>query len=1685
MTITKILNEFRENSDSPRELGDKFERLMLTYLKTDPIYKEYFSQVWMWMDFPKRGNMPDTGIDLVAVIRDTGDYCAIQCKCYGEDQTLEKSDIDSFFTASGTNLFKKRMIISTTNKWSKNALAALDGQQIPVIRATIYDLANSPIDWEQFSLENPDHLELKPKKKIRPHQQTALEKVLTGFQTGNRGKLIMACGTGKTFTALKIAENFPKENNLILFLVPSISLLSQTLREWTAESDINFHSIAVCSDVNVGKSKQKSKNDDLADITVNDLAFPATTNAHDIIKSYRAFNTPQPPLETGALNSPPLQGGVRGGLTVIFSTYQSIQAIADAQKQGLPEFDLIICDEAHRTTGVTIAGEDESYFVRVHNQDFIKAKKRLYMTATPKVYDPDAKNQAQENDVLLCSMDDVDLYGQEFHRLNFGEAVSAGLLSDYKVMVLAVDKNFVNATFQQQISDGKYVLNLDDKAKIIGCWNGLAKRILNDEEGDDTEDKTPMKRAVAFCRTIEDSEKIVKLFAKNINDYQKLNPEDETVLQCELQHVDGKQNALQRNEKLAWLKAEPPLTPPYQGGEWDTSLTPASQGGEWDTSLTPGTRGGNSGNICRILSNARCLSEGVDVPALDAVIFFTPRNSVVDVVQSVGRVMRKAEGKKYGYIILPVSIAADIPPEIALKDNEYRVIWQVLQALRSHDERFNDTINKIELNKRRPDKINIIGVGGKTENNGRGERPFAPTYKQLELNFPIEEWRNAIYAKIVTKCGNRRYWEDWAKDVAKIADTHISRIKALLVGANGRSPLQSEAKKVFDEFITGLHQNINPNVTEDEAIEMLSQHLITKPVFDALFEGYEFTKYNPVSQTMQRMLDVLEGQSLQKEVKTLDKFYQSVRERASGIDNAEGKQRIIIELYDKFFRAAFPRLVERLGIVYTPVEVVDFIIKSADFALKQEFGVGLTDEGVHILDPFTGTGTFMVRLLQSGLIKPEDLQRKFSYELHCNEIVLLAYYIAAINIEEAYHFVVQTSPLTPLLRGEGNNENSPISASERGVGGVRSYQPFNGIVLTDTFQMFENAGYLLESIFPENNQRVINQKQRDITVIIGNPPYSAGQTSENDGNKNLKYENLDQKIANSYAKHSTATLKNSLYDSYIRSFRWASDRIKDQGIVCFVSNGSFIDNNAMDGFRKCLVDEFTSIYCFNLRGNQRTSGEQSRKEGGKIFGSGSRATIAIIFLIKNSSKKSENKVFYHDIGDYLSQKEKLDIIKNFGDISTMKWQEITPNENYDWINQRNDDFESFISLGDKKDATTKTIFDVYSMGVKTNRDNWVYNFSHQLVINNMTRMIDFYNQQVEEFKNHLKGQTLTNAEQRKKQVENFIDTDPKKISWSGELKDDCGKLIIHAFNPSEVVKSMYRPFCNQAYYYNKDLNNRLYQMPKIFPNPNLENLVICISGIGGSKEQSTLILNTLADQNMQHSGTQCFPLYTYEKQSELGELFATATTEQYTKKENIPDSIFKEYQQKYEDTTISKEDIFYYIYGVLHSPEYKQRFASDLKKMLPRIPFTADFWTFSQAGRELAYYHLNYETIEPYELEEFKKELYLDHQDYQVEKMVFGKNKNGLDKTIIIYNSKLTLSQIPLEAYEYIVNGKSALEWIMERYKVTKDKDSGIINDPNHWSENPRYIVDLVKRIVRVSLETVRIVKSLPALNEW
>lgn len=1624
-TVHSILEQFREDARHNRDLGDRFERLIRRYLELDPLYTDRFSHVWMYNDFPHKGHVGDVGIDLVAEERATGEYCAIQCKFYLPEHTLSKEDIDSFFTASGKSQFTSCIIVSTTDRWGKNAEDALRNQSKPVSRLRVEDLDQSPVDWSKFDPNRPQDLGLRARKRPREHQRNAIADVMAGLSEADRGKLIMACGTGKTFTALALAETISPTGH-VLFLVPSLSLLSQALREWTAEATGPVRSLAVCSDTQMGMRKEKGA-DDWADIYTWDLAFPATTSAKEITEQYAALRgTSEPTAEPR--------------MTVVFSTYQSLKAVSDAQKAGLPEFDLIICDEAHRTTGVTLTGEDESEFVKVHDGSFLRGKKRLYMTATPRIYSDDTKVKAKEADVALCSMDDDAIYGEELHRLGFGEAVSKGLLSDYKVLVLAVDEKYVSKTFQRQIADANNELNLDDAVKITGCWNGLQKRLLQASPVGLEDDTGPMRRAVAFSRTIKDSKAFTEKFAQLIEAYRETHLEEENILHCELSHVDGTFGAMRRNALLDWLK-EP--SPP---------------------------------DTCRILSNARCLSEGVDVPALDSVLFLNPRNSVIDVVQSVGRVMRRVDGKKYGYIILPIGIPADMEPEDALKDNEkYKVVWQVLQALRAHDDRFNATVNQIELNKQRPDNIQVIGVGeSETGDPGDGDSKHTNRVLQGAFLFPhLDEWKDAIYARIVLKCGDRRYWESWAKDVAVIAERHTDRIKLLLESGEPRH------KTAFADFLAGLRMNINPSITGDDAVEMLSQHLITRPVFDALFENYAFTQHNPVSLAMQTMLDTLEDQALEKETVTLEKFYASVRERASGIDNAEGRQRIVIELYDKFFRTAFPKVAERLGIVYTPVEVVDFIIRSVAETLQSEFGCSIGNEEVHIIDPFTGTGTFIVRLLQSGLIPSEDLARKYRNELHANEIVLLAYYIAAINIEAAFHGV----------RG------ASIRAKEiEGTEGSEGYVPFEGIVLTDTFQLSETSSDMEEKMFPENNRRVTRQKQSPIRVVIANPPYSAQQESENDNNKNFNYPTLDARIRSTYAAKSNAKLLKNLYDSYIRAIRWASDRIGNRGIVAFVTNGSFIDSNNMDGLRASLADEFSTISVFNLRGKARTSGEERRTEKGNVFGAGTRTSVAITLLVKNSVKQGLCELLYHDIGDYLSREEKLAIIKAFQSVGGIsregKWQRLKPNDAYDWIAQRDPSFAFFVPLGDKEDVAAQVVFAIYSLGVVTNRDAWAYNMSTPMLESNIRSMIKTYNTEREQYQLKCRSKTKDSWPE----IETIVDADPKRISWTRALKADAKRDKPLEFEGHSMTLSMYRPFVKQWLYFSRRLNEMVYQMPKLFPTSLHENIVIAATGIGSTKDFSVLASRTLPDLEM-ISKAQCFPLYLYEKDiPQEGGLISVPPqgelVDGYWRRRAITDAILADFSAAY-GPEVEKEDIFYYVYGVLHSREYRARFASDLKKMLPRIPFTretADFWKFSQAGRDLAEWHLNYETVEPWPVEEYSPGLSLDpDKDFLVQKMTFGRKDKQVDKTTIHYNSRVSLVGIPLEAYDYVVNGKPALEWIMERYQITVDKESGIRNDPNDWSREhnqPRYIIELLRRIVRVSIETMKIVNGLPALNE-
>jgi predicted helicase len=1633
-SLQKLLDSYRQAATTEREKGTYFEELILCYLRNEATYRDLYSDVWAYSDWAKLQGLDarDTGIDLVAKTSGTGEYHAIQCKLYAEDYRLQKGDIDSFFTASGKKPFTHRIIIATTDKWSEHAEDALQNQQPPVSKIDLHDLENSQIDWSHYHAKSKPTL--KTKKQLRDHQRFALDAVKRGLSDADRGKLIMACGTGKTYAALKIAESLAGAGKRVLFLVPSLNLLSQTLTEWTQESDIPLHSFAVCSDSDVGKKRKKD--DDTVETFTHELRYPATT-------------------EPARLSAEMSKRHDAQHMSVVFSTYHSIDVISRAQHEhGLENLDLIICDEAHRTTGATFDSEDESTFVKVHYSEYIRSAKRLYMTATPRIYGDSAKATAEKDNVALCSMDDENLYGKELFVITFSEAVKRELLVDYKVIVLAVEEAHINRRLQNLLKDENNQLKVDDAAKIIGCWKALSKQGLAD---DLVGDAAAMQRAVAFCQVIEvtkggkahkvSSKQIAGMFQAVVEAYQESEEFEQIVrLNCEAEHVDGSMNASEKETKLDWLKAELPE------------------------------------NTCRILSNVRCLSEGVDVPALDAVLFLTPRNSQVDVVQSVGRVMRNAPGKKRGYVILPVVIPVGVEPHEALNDNKtYAVVWQVLQALRSHDDRFDAMVNKLDLIGKDTSKMEVIAITDKIQkkqekspkgktNGEAGKGGFSigePAPKrytkedQFDLQFEIGEIERAIYAKLVQKVGNRHHWEDWANDIAKIARTHIDRITAIL-----DNPDNTKEREAFTAFAAELRDDLNDSITDGEIIEMLAQHLITKPVFDSLFEDYSFAQHNPMSLAMQAVLDILQEHNLNKEADTLQSFYDSVKMRAEGIENATGKQKIVVELYDKFFRNAFPKMTERLGIVYTPVEVVDFIIHSVNHILQTEFGQTLGSKGVHILDPFTGTGTFITRLLQSGLITPEQLPYKYQNEIHANEIVLLAYYIAAINIEAVYHSIV------------GGN-----------------YQPFEGICLTDTFQLYEKED-LVDALLEQNSARRKRQKKLDIRVIMGNPPYSVGQSSANDNNQNVAYPNLDIRIADTYAAESMMTSVKNLYDSYIRSIRWASDRIGNSGVIGFVTNAGWIESNSSDGLRRCLVEEFSNIYVFHLRGNARTSGELRRKEKDNVFGMGSRAPIAISLLVKNPAAQQQGQIYFHDIGDYLSLEEKLGKISSFASVAGITaasgWQCITPDMHGDWLSQRDDSFSQHIVLGDKKGDALK-LFDNFSLGVATARDIWCYNASKATVTDNMSRMIEFYNSEAERFNQTFAG---LDKKAREAKVDDFIDTDRTQISWERGLKQELVKDRRFAFDKSCLIQSQYRPFTKQWLYFNRRFNAMVYQMPRIFPDATAENRVISISNIG-AKSFSLLITNAVPDLQMHFNG-QCFPLYLYsdsesefeDTESKNADLFAAPEKKAgRQRRDALTDEGLAHFQSAYPGEQISKEDVFYYVYGLLHSPDYRERYADNLSKELPRIPrvkTAADFWAFSNAGRKLAELHLNYETVEPYPLK-IESRGKLTDADYRVEKMKYGKNGKDKDLTTLHYNDKITLTGIPLEAYDYIVNGKPALDWVMERQCVKTDKESGIVNDANDWAVetmgNPKYPLELFLRVVTVSMETMKIVNNLPALD--
>lgn len=1216
-----------------RHKGSLFEKISKQFLQEHDSANEYES-IDLWNDWKLRGNERDKGIDIV-ITTSNKEYIAVQCKFH--QNSISYNDISPFLTqlqsGVGEVRFKKGIIISTSNLTSE-ALKAIEqirstGMGIDIDEITEEDFIYSQIDWEKFDpTKTEDEIPLCDKKRPRPHQTEAIEKTKEYFSNPKnaRGKLIMACGTGKTYTSLKIMEAL--DPKITLFLAPSIALLSQTFREYAQEKSDPFYASIVCSDDKTGKSKDKDNDD----IKFSELPIKASTRLEDILSVYEKAQKENKRF-------------------IIFSTYQSALRIKEAQEAGLNEIDLIICDEAHRTVGAMYSSnerDDKNAFTLCHSDENIKATKRLYMTATPKVYSESSKAKAKESDNAIYSMDDADTFGEEIYTLNFEKAIALDLLTDYKVIILAVRSenlsgvtNSVNKKISQLEAKGtkldKKLINNEFVCKIVGTHKGLAKQdliALDDENKEDNDlknkaDTFVSQRAINFCKSIQTSKNIKDSFETIMECYdEELKKKSFKNLKISIDHIDGTMNCKVRLEKLEELNTFKP-------------------------------------NTCKVLSNARCLSEGVDVPALDSVIFFDGRSAMVDIIQAVGRVMRKAKNKKRGYIILPIALRESEIKNLdeAVKNTNFQNIWKVLKALRSHDSSLVDEATFRE-------KIKIFG-------SDDAKNPDDD--KTLFDAILLQDLANAVYNVMPTKLGDRNYWENFAKKTGNIARTLNERLKDIF----GKNP------EIFDNFLTSLRGNIHQSIKEDEALDMITSHIITKPIFDALFGD---NIQNPIAKALDKMVLKLSDLGLEGETKDLKNLYESVKTEAARAKSQKSQQELIKNLYNTFFKEAFKKQSEKLGIVYTPIEVVDFILRATNGILKKHFNTDFNDQNITIFDPFTGTGSFIARLLskENDLISDEALKEKFQKGLFAFDIVLLSYYIALINITQA------------AQKRDGSLKN------------------FKNIALTDSLDYLEEKS--AKGVFPlfedlKENQEIKNTlANQKIQVIIGNPPYSAGAKSENDNNQNLKHPKLEKKVYETYGKNSTAKVGRTTRDTLIQSIRMASDLLKDRGVLGFVVNGGFIDSKSADGFRKCVAKEFSRLYVLNLRGNQRTSGEVSKKEGGKIFDSGSRATVAVIFFVKDKDAPNHT-IFYYEAGDYLKREAKLNLLAGFENLDLVPFKEIVPNDKGDWINQREDGFEKLIPL--KRDPKLKifdTIFDLNSNGVASGRDPWVYNFSQKTLM---------------------------------------------------------------------------------------------------------------------------------------------------------------------------------------------------------------------------------------------------------------------------------------------------------------------------------------------------------------------------------
>lgn len=1584
-----------------QEAGRLFERLVRKILQeVHPIWSERFREVVPWGEYASSKGLPskDVGVDLVGFTSE-GEAHAIQVKLWGKP--LGWNDLGSFVGVVGNKSYGfTHGLLVAPGGVTQEAERQLSG--LPITILTEEALLDG-VDLASLVSDRPEEIRRAARKELRPYQREALEAVVRAFveEKKPRGKLIMPPGTGKTLVALRIAEQVAGKGGRVLFLAPSIALLDQSLRAWAAEASLPLRLFAVVSDTGVGRTSE----DDLSSLSL--LSVPPTTDAEQLSKQASREDS--------------------GAMTVVFSTYQSVEVLEEAQKRhGLPGFDLVVLDEAHRTA--TVRADGESPFTKVHHEKHLKARHRLYMTATPRVWDV-AKNGEDSGkdkggagnkkggatpllppgdvkgiELLVYSMDNEDIYGPTLFEYTFARAVQEGHLTDYKVVVLSMPEEA-----QKDLAhylQGSEALKVEQALKAVGLWKVLQGEV-RDEKGEPL--SLDIRRVIAFHGLVRESQAMEREFAKVAVAAQQAGLLKKTPKRVEVRHIDGQMSAYDRKALLDWLREDP----------------------------APGE--------VRLLTNAKVLTEGIDVPALDAVAFMRPRDSVVDVIQAVGRVMRKAPGKDYGYVVLPVVVRGE-DEEREIEESGYQAVWQVLSALRSVDKSFEARM--------RAALVRLSGAGEGQGTGGQGEilavvgGGGSPVVMDVLLEDPElrQKVARGLAGKLVKRLSlGRKYLENWAEDVARVARALKRQVEAL----KDQDP---SVRKKIEDLLQALRTFVNEEISEEEAVLMLVQHALTKPIFDALFGELLARRPDPVSQALDDLFQEFRD-FLEREGEGLKDFYEEMRIRAMGLTDEAERADFLRRLYSNFFTKAFPEVADQVGIAYTPVELVDFLVQSADELARKHFGKGLADAGVVALEPFAGTGTFVTRFLhrvhEAG--GAEAVRGKLERgEVWANEILLLPYHVLRANVE-----------------------NTVLSLTG-------TYLPFEGALLADSFRLAELSyeKKLLPTIplFPKEYGALLNrQVETPIQVILSNPPWRAWVSREGQGRRNVVYPRVRKRVEETYARRAKGINLsggkkkgenlNSLYDQYIQALRMASDRIGEEGIVAFVTNNGWLRSVAARGLRACLAEEFAEVYVYDLRGNARERGEAWKREGEKVFGQASRAGVCLLLLVRRKDHEGQGKVYFYRVRDYLSREEKLAQVKAHASVTGVPWEEV-PYE--DWVGRLGKSFGDMLLLDEG--------FDVRSRGAETARDAYAFNFSAQELRRHMERLIRTFNEHVR---------------QKREGKEVQLEKDESLIKWSSSLKQALNRGKEASFEESgRVYEAFYRPFVPMHLYLSPLFNHRVGELPRIWPTPESENLAIAVAG-KGSSSFSALATKRVVSLDFV-SKTQLYPLYVYDTSApspgEDGKLLAErASTQSPLRRHNLKPA-FLERLGKALGRSISPEEAFAYLYAVLNHPLYAERFAEDLRMDLPRVPIPQNpqvFQSLAEAGQELLCLHTGYETLNPEEFETFVEEKEGAPQDpyerYRVERMELDEEAG-----VLRYNEWVSLKGIPREAFSWRPGGYHVLRWLVDylqvKTKVPQGKGEAIVWDPNgllREKGDPYYLVDHIRRAVHVAVRTAEIHKAI------